>query len=54
MMDNIKDHTLESANRVYSVYGICPTIPTAQGGGITPKVVEVRKIKKEEVIRCQK
>ena len=38
-MDNTADHTLESANRVYSPDGICPTIPTCQGGGIEPKVI---------------
>lgn len=32
-MDN-SDGTFESANRVYSVYGCCPTIPTGSGGGI--------------------
>lgn len=31
-MDNSKDHTLESANRVYSIFGLSPTIPTCQGG----------------------
>lgn len=27
-MDNTIDHTFESANRVYSKYGCCPTITT--------------------------
>lgn len=31
-MDNKIDNTLESANRVYSINGVCPTIPTCQGG----------------------
>lgn len=38
-MDNIQDHTYESANRIYSCYGLCPTIPTSCGGGHTPKVL---------------
>lgn len=42
-MDNTIDHTFESANRVYSRYGICPTIPTCSGGGIQPKVMELQK-----------
>ena len=41
-MDNTIDHTFESANRVYSRFGVCPTIPTGAGGGHTPKLeVEV-------------
>ena len=43
-MDNTKDHTFESANRVYGVDGICPTLPTCSGGGIQPKVIEVIKL----------
>jgi DNA (cytosine-5)-methyltransferase 1 len=39
-MDHTLDHTFESANRIYDITGICPTIPTAQGGGITPKILE--------------
>ena len=39
-MDNTLDHTFESANRVYDVYGIAPTIPTCGGGGIQPKILE--------------
>lgn len=38
-MDHTIDHTLESANRVYDISGICPTIPTCSGGGICPKVM---------------
>lgn len=44
-MDNTIDHTFESANRVYSVDGLSPTIPTCSGGGIQPKIMEVLKIK---------
>lgn len=41
-MDNTIDHTFESANRVYSRYGVCPTILASCGGGHTPKIeVEV-------------
>lgn len=42
-MDNKIDNTLESANRVYSINGVCPTIPTCQGGGICPKIL-VKKL----------
>lgn len=31
-MDNTMDNTLESANRVYGVDGIAPTINTCGGG----------------------
>lgn len=41
-MDNSLDHTFESANRVYDIYGIAPTIPTCGGGGIQPKILEVK------------
>lgn len=47
-MDNTLDNTFESANRVYGVNGICPTIPTCGGGGIQPKIIEVCKLKKGE------
>ena len=46
-MDNTIDHTFESANRVYSRFGACPTIPTCTGGGIQPKIeVEIMSDKK--------
>ena len=32
-MDNTIDHTFESANRVYDVGGVSPTINTCGGGG---------------------
>ena len=38
-MDNTVDNTLESANRIYSVDGLCPTIPTGRGGGHLPKIL---------------
>lgn len=34
-MDNTMDNTFESANRVYDIQGIAPTIPTCGGGGYT-------------------
>ena len=37
--DHTIDHTFESANRVYSKWGICPTIPTCAGGNIQPKIL---------------
>ena len=39
-MDHTLDNTLESANRVYSKDGICPTIPTCAGGNIQPKIID--------------
>ena len=42
-MDNTVDHTFESANRIYSENGVCPTIPTACGGGHLPKIIAVKK-----------
>ena len=39
-MDNTKDHTFESANRVYGRKEAAPTIPTCGGGGIEPKVIK--------------
>ena len=40
-MDNTMDHTFESANRVYEVNGIAPTIPTCGGGWYTAKNIGV-------------
>ena len=39
-MDNSIDHTFESANRVYDVCGVAPTINTCGGGGLQPKILE--------------
>lgn len=39
-MDNSIDHTFESANRVYDVRGLAPTINTCGGGGLQPKILE--------------
>ena len=36
-MDNTIDRTFESANRVYSQLGVCPTISTCSGGRATTK-----------------
>lgn len=41
-MDNSIDHTFESANRVYDKAGLCPALPTCAGGGIQPKVIDVK------------
>lgn len=38
-MDNTIDHTFESANRVYDIGGIAPTMNTCQGGGLQPKIL---------------
>lgn len=38
-MDNTIDHTFESANRVYDVGGLSPTINTCGGGGLQPKII---------------
>lgn len=32
-MDNTIDNTFESANRIYDVEGLAPTLPTGCGGG---------------------
>lgn len=40
-MDNTMDHTFESANRVYDIYGLAPTVNTCGGGGLQPKILEV-------------
>ena len=51
-MDNTIDHTFESANRVYDVGGLSPTINTCGGGGLQPKILEdaqaVRMVRTEE------
>lgn len=39
-MDNTIDHTFESANRVYDVGGVAPTLNTCGGGGLQPKILE--------------
>lgn len=38
-MDNTIDNTFESANRVYDVKGVAPTINTCGGGGLQPKIL---------------
>lgn len=38
-MDNTIDSTFESANRIYDINGLSPTIPTCSGGGIQPKIL---------------
>ena len=41
-MDNTIDHTFESANRVYDVGGVAPTMNTCGGGGLQPKTIETK------------
>lgn len=45
-MDNTIDHTFESANRVYDVGGVAPTMNTCGGGGLQPKILEANQIPK--------
>lgn len=49
-MDHTMDNTHESANRVYSKDGICPTIPTCAGGNIQPKIIDDTEEKHQSVI----
>ena len=44
-MDNTIDNTFESANRVYDVRGVAPTINTCGGGGLQPKILETNSIR---------
>lgn len=39
-MDNTIDNIFESANRVYDVEGVAPTMNTCGGGGLQPKILE--------------
>ena len=43
-MDNTIDHTFESANRIYDINGLAPTMNTCGGGGLQPKILEIKKI----------
>lgn len=43
-MDHTMDNTFESANRVYDVNGVAPTMNTCGGGGLQPKILEVKKL----------
>lgn len=43
-MDNTIDHTFESANRIYDVNGLAPTMNTCGGGGLQPKILEIKKV----------
>lgn len=38
-MDNTIDNTFESANRVYDIGGVSPTMNTCGGGGLQPKII---------------
>lgn len=51
-MDNTIDHTFESANRIYGVMGLSPTIPTCGGGGIQPKILEINNGENENNYKC--
>lgn len=42
-MDHTLDNTYESANRVYSKDGICPSISTCAGGNLQPKIIDELK-----------
>ena len=44
-MDNTIDHTFESANRVYDVGGVAPTMNTCGVGGLQPKILEANSIR---------
>ena len=46
------DKIHESARRVYSEDGLCPTIPTCQGGNIEPKVA-VKQATQKGYIECK-
>ena len=39
-MDNSQDHTFESANRVYDLKGISPTLNTCGGGNLQVKIYD--------------
>ena len=52
-MDNTKDHTFESANRVYGKEGLCPTLPTQCGGGHMPKIVDIKQATAKGYIPCE-
>ncbi len=41
-MDNTIDHTFESANRVYDIGGVAPTMNTCGSGGLQPKIIETK------------
>ena len=43
-MDNTMDNTSESANRVYDENGLAQTVNTCGGGGLQPKIVEVKQL----------
>lgn len=53
-MDHTIDNTLESANRVYSVDGISPTIPTCCGGGHEPKILEEKQMETVKIRQATK
>jgi DNA (cytosine-5)-methyltransferase 3A len=44
----------EQIRRVYSTDGLAPTIPTAQGGGVMPKIFTGESIRKLTPIECER
>jgi DNA-methyltransferase (dcm) len=40
---SLNNHTFESCDRVYSADGICPTVKTPTGGGLTIKIIDNTK-----------
>ena len=52
-MDNTIDHTFESANRVYDVGGVAPTMNTCGGGGLQPKILEANSIRMVRTEECK-
>ena len=48
------DSTFESANRVYGVNGVAPTMNTCGGGGLQPKILEVKKLDVEQLGHIEK
>lgn len=48
LMDNSKDHTFESANRVYDEKYSCPTLQTCTGGVLNRKLLSVMAMRGRE------
>lgn len=48
-MDHTMDNTFESANRVYDVNGVAPTMNTCGGGGLQPKILEIKEMDVNEL-----
>lgn len=52
-MDNTIDHTFESANRVYDIGGVAPTMNTCGGGGLQPKILESQIVTSDRFVGSQ-